>query len=175
MDKESIADLLEEKHHALISWLENQDNDKWELGPENKWTSGQQALHLLQSIIPLNNALSLPKFILKYKFGKANRDVRDYNTIVNRYQERLKEVPPGRVSPFSNKMNHSKLKDKQYILNRLQVENKKLQYKTRKLSDKNLDTIILPHPLMGKMPVREILMWTAYHVEHHTKQLQEKY
>ena len=67
------------------------------------------------------------------------------------------------------------LKEKEYILTRLQVENKKLQYKTKKMSDKNLDTLILPHPLMGKMPVREIIMWTAYHIEHHTKTLQEKY
>jgi hypothetical protein len=67
------------------------------------------------------------------------------------------------------------LSDKQYLLNRLQVESKKLQYKTRKMSDKNLDILILPHPLMGKMPVRELLMWTSYHVEHHTKQLIESY
>ena len=67
------------------------------------------------------------------------------------------------------------IKEKQYLINRLKVESKKLQYKTKKLSDKNLDTVILPHPLMGKMPVREIIMWTAYHTEHHTKQLIENY
>ena len=48
--------------------------------------------------------------------------------------------------------------DKHYILNRLQTENKKLQYKTNKLSDKQLDKLILPHPLMGKMPIREMIM-----------------
>jgi len=67
------------------------------------------------------------------------------------------------------------LKEKQYLLDRLQVEIKKLEYKTRKISDKNLDTVILPHPLMGKMIVREIIMWSAYHIEHHTKQLIENY
>jgi len=28
---------------------------------------------------------------------------------------------------------------------------------------------------MGKMPVRELLMWTAYHIEHHTQTLKDKY
>ena len=50
MDKEAIAELLEDKHTTLLNWLENQDDDAWESGPDGKWTTGQQALHLLQSI-----------------------------------------------------------------------------------------------------------------------------
>ena len=175
MDKDAIADLLEQKNKPLFKWLENQSNDKWESGPKGKWTTGQQVLHLLQSIKPLNYALSFPKFVLRYKFGKANRAVRDYQTVVKRYQELLLDIPKGRVSPFSNNMKFPSIKEKQYLINRLQVESKRLQYKTKKLSDKNLDEVILPHPLMGKMPVREIIMWTAYHTEHHTKQLIENY
>lgn len=175
MNKELIAVSIDKEYQKLILWLENQDDEKWEQGPNGKWTTGQQALHLLQSIKPLNYALSLPKFVLRFKFGKANREVRDYDTIIKRYQERLKTVPEGATFGPSRNMQIPKLKDKQYILNRLQVESKKLQYKTRKLSDKNLDTLILPHPLMGKMPVRELLMWTPYHVEHHYIQLFENY
>jgi len=175
MDKESIANLLDEKHQNLILWLESQEAEKWVLGPEGKWTTGQVALHLLQSIKPLNAALSMPKFLLRYKFGRANREVRDYGTVVKRYQERLREVTPGTTFGPSRNMIVPKLADKQYIMNRLQVESKKLQYKTRKMSDKNLDTLILPHPLMGKMLVRELLMWTSYHVEHHTNQLLNNY
>ena len=174
MDKDQIADLLEEKYQALCKWLEHQEDEKWEQGPEGKWTTGQQALHLLQSIKPLNSALSLPKVILKYKFGKANRDVRNYDTVVNRYHERLKESNGATFGP-SRLMKIPKLKDKDYLLNRLQTENKKLQYKTKKWKDKDLDGFVLPHPLMGKMPVRELLMWTAYHVEHHTRSLQDNY
>ena len=175
MDKDAIADLIEDKNQVLINWISNLDDDKWLEGPEGKWTTGQQAMHLLQSIKPLNDALSTPKFILKFKFGKANREVRDYDTIVNRYQERLANAQ-GMTFKGSQNMKVPTLQDKQYILNRLQVENKKLQYKTlKRWSDKQLDTYILPHPLMGKMPVREIIMWTAHHIEHHTKILKEKY
>jgi hypothetical protein len=174
MDKETIADLIETKHCELISWLENQPEDSWTEGPEGKWTQGQQALHLLQSIKPLNNALSMPKFLLRYKFGKANRPVRDFDAIVKRYQERLEDAK-GKTYKGSQNMKVPALSEKKYILNRLQTESKKLQYKTKKVSDKNLDTLILPHPLMGKMPIREIIMWTAYHVEHHTETLKEKY
>jgi len=175
MHKDDIILKLEEKHHILLNWLENQDDDKWLTGPGGKWTTGQQALHLLQSIKPLNDALSIPKFILKFKFGKTNRAIRDYDAVVKRYQERLIEAK-GMTFKGSQNMKVPSLKEKTYILNRLQVENKKLQYKTlKRWSDKQLDTYILPHPLMGKMPVREIIMWTAYHVEHHTNTLKENY
>jgi len=174
MHKDEIADLLEEKYHTFLNWLEVQDDEKWTQGPEGKWTSGQQALHLLQSIKPLNDVLSLPRFWYKYAYGLNNRELRDYDTIVQRYLQRLEDYKknPRKASKI---LRIPKLKDKRYILNRLQVESKKLQYKTRRISDKNLDTLVLPHPIMGKMPVRELLMWTAYHAEHHTKQLQELY
>lgn len=174
MDKESIAELLEEKDQALLTFLEQQAPEKWEQGPKGKWTTGQVALHLLQSIKPLNDALSMPKFLLRYKFGKADREVRDYQTIVNHYQLQLKESQ-GYTFKGSQNMKVPRLNEKKYILTRLQVENKKLQYKTRRISDTNLDTVLLPHPLMGKMPVREIIMWTAHHIEHHTKILQDNY
>lgn len=174
MNKDAIADLIEDKNNALIYWISKQDDEKWLKGPEGKWTTGQHALHLLQSIKALNDALSMPKFVLRYKFGKANRDLRDYQTVVNRYQERLKDVQGKTFGPSKN-MQIPPLTEKQYLLDRIQVEGKKLQYKTRKISDKNLDTLILPHPLMGKMPIREIIMWTAHHIEHHTNTLKEKY
>lgn len=174
MQKEDIVEQLELAHNNLYEWLESQESDRWELGPEGKWTTGQHVLHLLQSIKPLNTALSMPKFILRYKFGKANRPVRDFATVVSRYNERLTEVNGATFGPSKN-MKVPLLKDKNYLIDRIQAENKKLQHKTKKWSDKDLDTYILPHPLLGKMPVREIVMWTSHHVNHHLKTLKEKY
>lgn len=174
MDKDAIADLLENKHNILFNWLEQHDNQLWETGPEGKWATGQHTKHLLDSIKPLNMALSLPKFILKFKFGKSNRAVRNYDAVVNRYLERLEDAK-GITYKGSRNMKPPKVKDKNYFINRLKVESKKLQHKTKKWSDSDLDTYILPHPLMGRMPIRELLMWTAYHVEHHTKILKEKH
>ena len=174
MHQDEIADLLEEKYHTLLDWLEKQENDKWTLGPENKWTTGQHALHLLKSIKPLNDVLSMPRFLFKYTLGTTTAEIRDYETIVSSYLEQLEEFKKNSTNP-PKKLKVPTLQDKRYLLTRLQVESKKLQYKIRRISDRNLDTLVLPHPVMGKMPIREILMWTAYHAEHHTKQLQESY
>ena len=43
-------------------------------------------------------------------------------------------------------------------------------YRADSFSEKQLDTFILPHPLLGKLTLREMLYFTIYHAEHHKKQ-----
>lgn len=174
MEKEAIADLLEEKHQVLFDWLKSQPDDNWEKGPDGKWTVGQQILHLVNSIQLLNNALSYPRFFLKYKFGTCNRDPRDYATVAKKYQQKLVENED-RARTFNQNLKKPLQKDRERLLTRLQIQNKKLQYKLRNISDINLDTLVIPHPLMGKMTIREIIMWTAHHTEHHTETLSMTY
>ncbi len=172
MEKELLADLLEEKNQTLLNFLNHQDIDKWQERSANKWSSGQHTLHLLECLKHLNNLLSMPKFLLRMKYGKANREVRSYDQIVLGYIQYVKDSNSNTVINLQNIKSPS-LKDKEYLLDRLQVEGKKLQYKTKKISDLNLDTVVLPHPILGKMPVRELIMWTGHHIEHHTRILQE--
>lgn len=174
MDKNKIADLLEENHQKLFDWLSNQTADNWEFGPNNKWNINKHIHHLVDSLQLLNNALSFPRFVLKYKFGTNNRECRDYETVVKNYRKKLKENNE-KVISFNKANKKPLLKDKKRLLTLLQIQQKKLQYKTKKISEKNLDTLVIPHPLMGKMTVREIIMWTAYHTEHHLEILKKYY
>lgn len=174
MNKKAIANLLEEKHLELFNWLKDQSKDAFKKGPEEKWTTGQHIVHLVDSIQQVNRALSYPKFLLKYKFGKSNREVRAYDAIVQRYQEKLSKNQD-KAREFNIEVKTPDQKKYNELLHTLQIQNKKLQHKTNKWKDKNLDNLILPHPLMGKMPVREIIMWTAYHTEHHTAILKDKH
>jgi hypothetical protein len=174
MDKLAIADGIEEKYQVLFDWLNQQPAENWETGPEGKWTTSQHILHLVNSLQLLNNALSYPRFFLKYKFGLSNRPSRSYEEVVEKYQEKLEENKDKTIA-FNENLKSPLLKDRPRLLTRLQIQHKKLQYKTRKISDVNLDTLVIPHPLMGKMTVRELIMWAAYHTEHHTKILKNLY
>lgn len=174
MNKTEIIESLELKHKELFTWLENYPDQKWVLGPKDKWTTGQHILHLVISIRMLNKALSMPKFLLKYKFGKSNRPSRSYKEVAKRYEDRLAENHV-RARTFNQDLKTPTLKDKQQLKSTLQILNKKLQYKTNKFKDKNLDLLLLPHPLMGKMTLREVIMWTAYHTEHHLEILKKNY
>lgn len=169
-----IISLLREKHDQLFSWLEVKGTEFWDYGPEGKWTTGQHVIHLVQSMKPLNKAMRIPKFILKFKFGTSNRIPRSYDKVKERYLMRLAENK-GVVSPFSSKMPATSPEEMPGWINRLSSERNLLVTTIRnRWTEKDLDTYLLPHPLMGRMPVKEILLWTAYHTEHHTQLIQKQ-
>ncbi|WP_375240393.1 DinB family protein [Polaribacter sp.] len=174
MNKKEIIELLQTNLDILIDWLEKQPKEIWEKGPSDKWTTGQHVLHLVNSFQLLNKALNFPRFFLKHKFGLCNRETRDYDTVVKNYQNKLKGNED-KARKFNSKLKKPSLKSRKKILRKLSLSNKKLQNKVRRRSDLNLDRLVIPHPLMGKMTIREIVMWSAYHLEHHTTILSEKY
>ncbi len=174
MEKARIASLLDEKHASLTAWLQGHELIEWSQGPSGKWTTGQHVIHLIQSTKPLVMAVSLPGFVLRFRFGKANRPSRDYQTIVNRYHEKL-AANIGRVSPFSQNMPNTQPEEKEKLIAELTALNQKLNRKMNGFSEVQLDKLVVPHPLMGKMTLREILLWNAYHTEHHHQILVNKH
>ena len=95
-------------------------------------------------------------------------------TVAKKYEDKLEENQ-SRASKFNQNLKIPTLKERERLLTKFQIQQKKLQYKTKKISEKNLDTLVIPHPLMGKMTIREIIMWTAHHTEHHTETLKLLY
>jgi uncharacterized damage-inducible protein DinB len=174
MEIKEIQVLLKTNEEALIKFLTAQNSSFWEKTPEGKWSAGQHVIHLVQSTKPLLNALKLPKIFLKWKFGTSNRPSRTFLETTNRYEEKLTQAK-GLVSRFSANMPTTSVSDAQNWLETFSKLNNKLNRKIANLPSKELDTIVLPHPLMGKMTIREILMWNAYHTAHHLHVLENKY
>jgi len=129
MDKVEIASLLETKYQELFAWLEKQPQKNWKLGPEEKWSTGQHIQHLADSLQLLNNVLSYPKNFIKYKVGTCNRAPIDYNTVAENYQQKLLENQE-KTRTFNQKLKKLTLKERVRLLAKLQIQQKKLQYKT---------------------------------------------
>lgn len=174
MTKAEVVDALNQKHQTLFEWLRNHPDQNWIHGPQDKWNTGEHIVHLIQSENALNKALLLPKFYLKYKFGTNNRDNRTYHEIVKKYQDKLANNP-GAVANISRKMPIITLENKNSYISKLDKEKKKLIKKFQNWTEHDLDTYLLPHPLMGRMTVREIVFWTVYHTEHHYNNLKSNY
>lgn len=170
--KEAISDQIVENAEKLYAWVEAQSLSAFEKGPEGKWTTGQHLEHLIRSVVPLNQAFLLPNVVYRLLFGKPNRPPRDYEGLVSRYKEKLSKggqasgryIPP--VIPVS---------EKHALLNRFLKEYKLLARKTLRWQDSKLDHYLLPHPLLGKVTVREMLFFTTYHLQHHLEILNEQY
>lgn len=174
MTKSELIEVTKEKFQDLFDFLETHDNSKWNQGPDGKWTAGQHIMHLLQSAKPLNRAMGLPMFVLWYKFGKANRGPRTYDVVKDKYKTKL-AAAGDILSPFSKNMPDTPPEGKQVIIDRLKKEKDILLKKIQKISEKNMDKYLIPHPLLGRMLIREMIMWNAIHVDHHLETLKEKY
>ena len=170
MTKEQIVELLHTHHGHFIDRLRELNDADFCFAPEGKWSAGQQLDHIIKAVSPVNMAMGFPKFILKWKFGTANRPSKTYEELVEKYSRKLQEggKASGRFIPAT-----IEAANKEVLLGKLTALVNKLSRITQKHSEEALDKFILPHPLLGKLTLREMLYFTAYHVEHH-RQLVEK-
>jgi DinB superfamily len=170
--KEEIVAALQENSLHLINWVAAQNIDSFGTSINEKWSTAQQISHLAISSRALSKALSKPKFVLKWLFGTSNRDTRSYLTVVEKYQRKLSKgglaTSPFRPKSFADR-------DKKAVLDEYVSAAEKLEHLVNKLSEKDLDKYILPHPLLGRMPLREMLFFTIYHTQHHANSIKELY
>lgn len=168
MTKAEIISLLSENHQQFIRQFESLNEYEFLSSVNNKWNASQQLDHLIRSVQPVVLAFTLPSFALKLFFGKANRPSRSYAELVAKYKNKLSDGgrASGRFVPagLSYSQKNSSLKKFRELTTSL---TKKLDKKT----EEELDLFILPHPLLGKITLREMLYFTAYHAEHHKNQV----
>ncbi len=171
--KEQIIEQLQNQYHALIEWVEQQDDQRFEWRPaEDKWNTGQHIDHLIKSTRPLTKALKMPRVMIRQLFGKINREERSYEQVVAKYQLKLSEggKATGRFLP-PDIVNAQKMD----LLDELRSELNQLCKIIEKWKDDKLSNYLLPHPLLGKMTIREILLFTVYHTMHHFSILKERH
>jgi hypothetical protein len=166
MQKPEIEERLTRNHSAFTGFIGQLSDVLVNNAMPGKWTPIQQMSHISKSVAPVKLALTLPKFALRTLFGKANRPSRTYDELVARYKNKLEAggKSPTRFIPDSTcdrRQLHQLLENNVAVLVR----------KMNRFSEQELDKYILPHPLLGKLTLREMLYFTIYHVEHHHAQI----
>lgn len=171
MNKEFIKKELAEKHKLFTDYIGSLDEDTFMKRENNeKWSAGQQLKHIYLSVRPVKMALLLPKFLLKLLFGRP-RQKRTYDELVATYKEVLKNGGKAGAPYIPKSVSFNQ---RQKLITDLTNLIKSLSDKIDQLSEEDIDSIILPHPLIGKISVREMLYFTIYHVQHH-QELLKKY
>ena len=165
--------LIKRQAKEYCDFLRSHNDDSFEKGPEGKWNTSQHLDHLIKSTKPLNSILGKPKLVIRSMFGKSNRASRSYEALVNKYQSKLAEGPVVAPASFLPK-GFAKI-DKLKAISIFEKEIERLISISKKWSEKDADIYILPHPLLGKLTVREMLFFTAYHTQHHHKILEANY
>lgn len=164
MNNKEIAAILQGNYQAFMEEVDALSEIDFCYAPENKWSAAQQLDHLVRSVQPVNLAFGLPVFVLKKLFGKSNRPSKTYEELITKYQSKIAAgaKASGRFIPPSVSFHQ-----KESLLKKLSKLTTSLSKKVNIISENNLDTYILPHPLLGKITLREMLYFTAYHAKHH--------
>lgn len=164
MNKQQINSQLDAKYHAFINDMLALSPDEFVARVDEKWTAGQQLEHIFLSVKPLVQVLGFPKFAIKMLFGKADRPSRTYADLVAKYKSKINNggKAGGRFVPEEI----SALQRKK-IADQLSDSIARLNAKINRFSEKELDDLVLPHPLLGKVTLREMIYFTIFHVEHH--------
>lgn len=164
--KEEILSAFKNICNDVCDFIEREPAALFEKNNGEKWSDGQTLDHLIRSVKPLNLAYRLPAFVLRMVFGKPNRKGRSYKELVDKYHAKLATGYKAAGSFVPQKISAV---NKESILKNYKQQNEKLCKALIKWHDAKLDNYLLPHPLLGKLTLREMMFFTVYHNGHHLK------
>lgn len=170
--KTEITTGLDTAFGQLSQWFVDQPDTEFEKGPDGKWTSGQHLDHLIRSVAPLNMILNKPKLAIRTLFGKPNRPGRSFGQVLEKHRTKLAGGGQAAGQFLPKPVTVDK---KSKMLLSYQGERDRLIRCVDSWQEEQLDSYLLPHPLLGKMLVREMLFFTIFHNQHHLQNLRENY
>ena len=165
MTKQEILQKLAEGFSIVDDTLRNADDAVFYVRKDNKWSIAENCKHLSLSVKPLNTAFSLPNFTLLF-FGKLNREARTYDEMGTKYLQKLAE---GAVAPEQFVPEKIEVGKKESLIQELEKINDSFLKKVDDFTEEDLDKYLIPHPVLGKLTIREMLYFTIYHTLHHHK------
>jgi len=173
LPKEELIRELNDACSEFIEFCSHIDSRIFYFQPEEKWSIAQNVEHLIISANTTRPAFSLPKFIVKMYAGRPNRASRSYDELVSKYKLKLQQggKASGRFIPQKIRENE----EKTVMLEAYKKAMTKLTDAIHsKWDDSNLDKYIAPHPLLGKITLRELCYFTIYHTYHHLDIIKER-
>lgn len=139
------------------------------------WSPSDNVRHLTKSTRPVANALRLPRIVPALMFGRSSGRSRSYAEVVFAYRAVLAGGgKAGRFAPSGQPAFTDAAVFQNDVVARWSATVMKLDRIVDGWSEPELDAIRLPHPLLGKLTVREMLMFTYYHHEHHANTVKER-
>jgi len=166
MTKEELLLLFDKNHRKIIEYVCALNDAQFIYSSNNKWTAGQQLNHIYLTLLPFPKLLPAKEYILQ-KYGKIDRPTWSFETVIQNYYKTSRKAPeqflPDVITPDQK---NAIAKNIQGIL--VEIESLLEQY-----SEEELHTLIIPHPLLGRLTIREMFYLMSYHPLHHLRQVEE--
>ena len=171
MDKKTIIKSLDEnviQFNELVKYL---NKDEFEININHKWSAGQDLVHLIKVLKIVNIGFTLPKPLLQLMYGVNKNEARSFELLQTLYKNALEG---GAKSPAIYIPRPVLFESKNHLIQKHQILNEAFIDKMNRHSDHTLDRYRLPHPILGKVTLRELASFTAFHTTHHLEVLRSK-
>ena len=165
--KRILAMLANLRAEGLELWRRMEAERFWSRH-DRKWSPADNVHHLMISTAPVTLALRIPRLILRVCFGMTRTPSRNWEALRSAYRDGLaagatagRYAPPRRAIPVETATDQGRLV--------LQCEGTvhRLEKAIEPWREQDLDRYRLPHPVLGRVTVREMLMFTLFHFDHH--------
>ena len=170
-NKSSLVIEIKNATQTAVTWYTAIPADEFFKRYGETWSSSDNVDHLIRAMTPLTYAVRFPKFSLQLMFGKVDRPLRTYDQMCQTYDDAIANgaVASGRFLP-DQQVPTDPAKAKTAIINRLsRLGNDLADTLNKNWQDSALDDCLLPHPILGKLTVREMMFFSIYHALRHAR------
>jgi uncharacterized damage-inducible protein DinB len=170
--KPEIIAALRDSNQRAQAWFSAIPAQEYFTRQGEVWSASDNVDHMIKAIKPLVKALKLPRITLQAMFGKSDESSRTYEEVCKVYRDEIAKgaKASGRYLPNEEipEENQEGTKQKQLALLSEVIE--KLISVCEAWDESALDQYRLPHPIIGKLTIRETLFFTIYHNLRHASQ-----
>jgi hypothetical protein len=134
------------------------------------WTPLEHFAHLNSGVRAVAGGFGVSRWLLRFRFGKSRRPSRPFDVLRADYLSRLGQGAgaSGAFVPEREEVTAAQRSARQRaLLMRWQRGNAQLRAAVHGWSEADLDRLLLPHPILGKITAREMLFFAIYHGHHH--------
>jgi uncharacterized damage-inducible protein DinB len=163
---------LKDSNQRVITWFTEIPAEFFFTRHGAVWSASDNVDHLIKAHKPLAKALKLPKITLRAMFGKSERASMTYEALCQIYRDEIARGAQASGSYLPNQENpdsNAETKKKE-LLDQFSKASAELVSIAEKWTERELDDYLLPHPILGKLPIREMLFFTIYHNLRHASQ-----
>lgn len=171
----SLLTALESQSVEIDSYMAARTTEEF-LAPQGEaWSPAGHMRHLVKSVRAVNKGMGLPRPALRLLFGGARGDSRSFEEIRELYLGALERGgQAGAYAPSERSVDLAPGEWREVIMRRWRDAASDLAATLRAWPEEALDRYRLPHPLLGKLTVREMLLFTLYHNRHHAARVLER-
>ena len=170
LTREDLASVLSASEVDVAAFFGSLTSEELVLRVESAWTAAEQLAHLNTVVSAVAKGFAAPRLLLRIRYGRSRSSRRGHTALRDHYRGLL--ASGGRAAgpfvPARHDLEPPQIEaHRQSLLARWGRVNGRLQKAFAPWDEKDLDTIRLPHPLLGKITAREMIYFTVYHSEHH--------